>query len=254
MLSNSRRAFSQWLHGRLAAQKSKTVALLVTEDEIKDKQLDCLSHLHESEDFRNDLIMHKCAWFYTKDSMKRTLLLNFKPNKEKSGEVKHEKALRALGATAVSQLQAMKAADVEVIASGKINAEHLGIFANSMHLSNYEFTLKSDLKEEDSKEECHDQRTKRTKKTIDSITIAHEKELDQLQSYNFYKHCTDATIFARNLANTRGNPATTQWMEDQVRAMLSQSHTDTQKLIKDVRIVRGEELKQQGMNLFYAVG
>jgi hypothetical protein len=46
--------------------------------------------------------MHKCAWFYTKDNLKRCLLLNYKPAKEKSGEEKHEKALRALGATAVA--------------------------------------------------------------------------------------------------------------------------------------------------------
>jgi hypothetical protein len=46
----------------------------------------------------------------------------------------------------------MKASEVEIIASGKIDAEHLGTFYNSLHLSNYEFTLKSNLKEEDGEE------------------------------------------------------------------------------------------------------
>lgn len=57
--------------------------------------------------------------------------------------------MRGLGATAVAQLQAMKVSDVEVIASGKINADHLGVFYNSMHLSNYEFHLRSDMKDEE---------------------------------------------------------------------------------------------------------
>jgi hypothetical protein len=33
----SKRAFSSWMHTRLAAQKTKTLALLVHEDEVKDK-------------------------------------------------------------------------------------------------------------------------------------------------------------------------------------------------------------------------
>jgi leucyl aminopeptidase len=73
-----------------------------------------------------------------------------------------------------------------------------------------------------------------------------------MKSFNFYKHCTDATIFARNLSNTRANPATTQWMEDQIKQMLER--TDSEKLVKDVRIIKGEELQKMGMNLFYAVG
>ena len=67
----------------------------------------------------------------------------------------------------------MKVADVEVIASSKIDTEHLGIFSNSMHLSNYEFSTKSHIKDEEDKKEDDqekpDERTKRTKKTLDSI-------------------------------------------------------------------------------------
>ena len=100
----SRRAFSSWMHTRLAAQKTKTVALLVHDEEVNEKQLDCLSHLHDSQEFRQDLALRKYAWFYTKDSLKRCLLLHYKPDKDKSGELKHDKAMRALGATAVSQL------------------------------------------------------------------------------------------------------------------------------------------------------
>jgi leucyl aminopeptidase len=159
--------------------------------------------------------MRKYAWFYTKDSLKRCLLLHYKPDKDKSGELKHEKAMRTLGATACAQLQAMKVSEVEIIASGKIDAEHLGVFYNSLHLSNYEFTLRSDIKdEEDTKpEENPDERTKRTKKVIDVISLSHEKDLSSVDSFNYHKHSAEGVLFARNLANTRGNPATTLWME-----------------------------------------
>ena len=54
-----------------------------------------------------------------------------------------------------------------------------------MHLSNYEWTLKSEIKDEDSKqEEDPDERTKRTKKPIDSIELSHEKDLLALESFN----------------------------------------------------------------------
>ena len=41
---------------------------------------------------------------------------------------------------------------------------------------NYEFTLKTDLKDEsEPQEEEKDARCKRSKKTLDSITVSHEK-------------------------------------------------------------------------------
>lgn len=78
-----------------------------------------------------------------------------------------------------------------------------------MYLSNYEWTLKSDIKDEETKtEEDPDERTKRTKKPIDSIELSHEKDLRTLESFNKQVIAAEATIFARNLANVRGNPAT----------------------------------------------
>ena len=69
------------------------------EDEVKNKQLECLSHLHESQEFRDDLAFKKSLWAYTKDG-RRCLLLNFKPDKDN----KNDKTFRSLGATAVTQL------------------------------------------------------------------------------------------------------------------------------------------------------
>jgi hypothetical protein len=110
---SSRRYFSKWMHERLAtsmtADRQKTVALLVHHDEIKDKSLSCLDHLHHSQDWRHDLSLNKSCWFYTNDAtMRRCLLLQYKPEKEKEGESGSDdsevKTMRQLGAHAVSQL------------------------------------------------------------------------------------------------------------------------------------------------------
>jgi len=41
----------------------------VHDDEVKEKSLDCLSHLHDSQEFRHDLALRKAMWIYRKDTM-----------------------------------------------------------------------------------------------------------------------------------------------------------------------------------------
>lgn len=88
-------------------------------------------------------------------------------------------------------------------------------------LSNYEWSRKGnvddDEKKEDEEEEDVDERTKRKSKTIDSFSIDHEAEPTNSEDYAFSLRSAEATIFARDLANTRGSEATPCWMEAQVR-------------------------------------
>jgi len=66
----------------------------------------------------------------------------------------------------------MKLSDVEIICSEKIDAEHLGIFNNSFHLTNYEWFIKDDKKPEKAHE---DERMDRKSKVIDKVEISHDK-------------------------------------------------------------------------------
>lgn len=59
-----------------------------------------------------------------------------------------------------------------------------------------------------------------------------------------------ATTFARNLANVRGSVATPCYMEEQIRALCDQHKS----LIKEVKVVKGQELLDEKMGLFHAVG
>jgi hypothetical protein len=91
-----------------------------------------------------------------------------------------KKHMRELGSLACQKLQAKKSSDVEILCSPKVSTEHLGTFYNSFLLTNYEWTMKSNLEEktEEKKEEQTDERLKRKSKIIDSVLMAHESEMD----------------------------------------------------------------------------
>ena len=114
--------------------------------------------------------MEKHHWIYTND--RRTLIVQ-----HDSTEKDIKKHMRDLGSLTCQKLQAKKSSDVEILCSSKVNAEHLGAFYNSFLLTNYEWTMKSNLEEksEEKKEET-DERLKRKTKVIDSILLEHETE------------------------------------------------------------------------------
>lgn len=86
--------------------------------------------------------MSSSYWFYSPDTHKRTLLLQYsvKPD-AKPDDAK--KTIRSLGVKAAQELHAKKCDDVEIIFSDKIEQDLHGIFANSFHLTNYEFSLRT---------------------------------------------------------------------------------------------------------------
>ena len=91
--------------------------------------------------------------------------------------IAQSKTMRALAVNAVSQLQARKVSDVEVIASSKIDATALGAFITGFDLSNYDWSRKGNVEEEDKPKESEDEvdeRTKRKAKALDSFVISHE--------------------------------------------------------------------------------
>lgn len=58
-----------------------------------------------------------------------------------------------------------------------------------------------------------------------------------------------STIYARELANTRGSVATPCWMEARVHELVKGVPE-----IRSVKVIKGEELVFERMNLFHAVG
>lgn len=130
-----------------------------------------------------------------------------------------------------------------MLASSKVDPEHLATFHESFLLSNYEWSKKGNVEDEDEKKEDDegdevDERTKRKTKQLDSFTVAHEQDLTQVANYRFKVACAEATVYARNLANTRGSEATPDWMEDRVRELLSEFHWTS--AVRDLRVIKGD--------------
>ena len=57
--------------------------------------------------------------------------------------------MRDLAVNAVGQLKARKVSDVEVIASSSIDADSLSAFITGFDLSNYEWSQRGDVKEDE---------------------------------------------------------------------------------------------------------
>ena len=152
-----RRNFSTWLKNQIKTQKN-TIAIVATQDEIKSGELDTIlpPGLSKCEDFQADLKLSKAYWFYNE---KRMLLVAKGEDKE---DANVKKDWRSLGATTCGALQAKKVDKASVLLTQKAseNQENLGIFANSLTLSNYENVFK---KEEEPKEGDDPRTAKKTK-------------------------------------------------------------------------------------------
>lgn len=67
--------------------------------------------------------------------------------------------------------------------------------------------------------------------------------------YAFWIAAARSSEYARNICNVRGSTATPDYMEEQVVALVKGNPK-----IKEVRIIRGQQLVDLGMNLLHAVG
>ena len=75
--------------------------------------------------------------------------------------------------------------------------------------------------------------------------------MSQVESCTYSKIACEATKYARDLSNTRGSEAAPEWMEKQIRDLISSANCPN---VKEVRALRAKELQELGMNLFYNVG
>jgi leucyl aminopeptidase len=206
----------------LAAAPAKTVALMVTEADVKSDNLPSqLSAFTRSAEFKADLTMSQSAWAYTNDDLaRRVLLLQYKAEKDGNSAL----AMRKLGALAATQLQAKKVNDVELIASASLDKDLMGVFHNSFALSNYEYTEKT--APEKSEEEVTDERLNKWRKTIDSFEVSHESLDKEGEEFKFQAACVRATEFARNLANVRGSEADPTFVEEYITDLLDAHSLD----------------------------
>ena len=68
-----------------------------------------------------------------------------------------------------------------------------------------------------------DERTKRTKKNLDSIELVTESGAETQDGFRYWKVSAEATEMTRDWVNTRGSVADPEWMENSVRRIVDEA-------------------------------
>ena len=117
----------------------------------------------------------------------------------------------------------------QIVISDKIDSELLGVFANSVYLTNYEFTYKTDPKDiygytakSESEDEDADPRKDKVTKRLASVIISTKDSANILtdSKYAFWVAAARSAELSRNLGNTRATVADPDFMEQQVRNLI----------------------------------
>ena len=130
--------------------------------------------------------------------------------------------MRKIGVKTAQELHAKKTENAEILVSEAVDAELLGIFANSFYLTNYEFSMKTDPASRDpslkepSKDEDFDPRTRKFTKKISNVVISTKDCTNVLTDgkYAFWVAAARGSEYARNIANVRATVATPDFMEE----------------------------------------
>lgn len=86
--------------------------------------------------------------------------------------------------------------------------------------------------------------------TIDKVDVFHEDaDFNSRQDYLEKIASARATEYTRSIANIRGTEADPDFMEAKIRELVAGNES-----VKEVRVIKGQALKDLGMNLFYEVG
>eukprot|EP00347_Sterkiella_histriomuscorum_P016905 403351402 len=222
-----------------------TLAVIITQADLKDQSIEFLKPHTQSEHFVKDLESQKLTYIYS--GSQRFLLALYKPN-EKDSQEKQRGAIRTLAGNVVAQLQAKEVTNAHVLFSHTIDKDLAALAVNALVLSNYHFAIKQNNKSGSTPDKS-DYHYK-----IKSLTYSHSAyaDFEQDEQVRFQLVLAEATQLSRTLGNTRASIANPTYMEEQVRKLVD-SHAN-KEAIKSFTVITGKELEDQGMNLLYYVG
>jgi leucyl aminopeptidase len=185
-----------------------------------------------SAESREDLMKNKSVFTYPKRLYERSLL--FKLNEDSS--------VFSLASKAVNILNSKKLISADILIPKSMKDEKVIKLVNTAILSNYEFSLKTP--EEPSKDNPEPKKEEKTLQTLfleRGISAPDELELSMASAY--------CSLYARDLANTRGSEATPAFMVEKAQEVF-QSAPDK----VSIEVISGNQLKENGLHLLYAVG
>lgn len=230
MVEASESANSTWLRTalELVAADNKTPTLLVSQQDVQDKALQSLAHVHGNPNWVADLALNKSAWIYTNDESQRRVLVVQHVNGDGDQQSRAD-AIRSLGQHTCKALNAMKVAQTVVLVSSSVeqaDSALLGIFYNGLYWQNYQYDLRRDLPTKAADGDgagAADARTIRTKMNLDSIELVTESGAEKQDGFRYWRVAAEATEMTRDWVNTRGSVAHPKWLEDSVRRIVDEA-------------------------------
>jgi len=153
---------------------------------------------------------------------------------------------RALTSKIVRGIQSFN--ELHVMFSNQLSLSQRRVILNSLVLTNYKYSKKSDIKLDNNQGENEAQEKPPKDKFIEQINIIEDELIvKNKDNINFWLNMAFASIFTRNLANERGDP---DYLESEARKVIKQLNS------KDVNIevIKGKKLAENNLNLLYSVG
>lgn len=227
--------------------KQGGIVSVVTEKELKSDPPQWYKTASENDSFVSDLKKTKSAWIY--HEKERLLVATHDDSKDETPQ-KSAKAARGIAVKTMQALNAKKLTHAAFHLSEAFAPETFNQFVNASILSNYKYSKKEDVFSSDLTEEEKREKTV-VPQLLENIQYCTPNSLseDQLKDADFYITAAKSALFGRDVINTRGSEADPDFMEAQIGKV-----AEGQKNITDIHVIKGKELQDKGLNLFYAVG
>jgi leucyl aminopeptidase len=160
--------------------------------------------------------------------------------------------IRSVTSKAFKEMSSKKVEDVQIFFDDKIPLHHRRIAINTCILSNYKFKVEGNPKQDT--EEDQETAEENTKKNgiVKNIEILADNAMQtKIDSFAMWVNMANASLYTRNLANTRPNIADCDYFEE-IALKLYNNNKNSSKL--SIEVIKGDQLKEKGMNLIHAVG
>jgi len=190
----------------------------------------------------------KSAWIFG-DNNKRILVSNFETKKDDTS-AKINKAARSMAVKTMQEIKAKKISNASWHLGDNISPEAVSHFASACVLMNYQNSRKVDifapeLTEEEKKEQSV------IPALMDQLNIHSPLDFTQKQvaDAEFRINSAHCALYGRDVINMRGSEAAPDFMEQEIRLL-----AEGKQGISNINVIKGEQLREKGLNLFYNVG
>ena len=141
----------------------------------------------------------------------------------------------------------MKIASVEFVFSNEIDnyVELIGHFEAQFVYANHKETLKR----KNEGKEGQDPRAVRILTNVEHYKVTAKEEFMNSDSYNLQKVGSFSALTSKEFVNVRASIADPEWCEARVHEVCKDA-----KQVKEVKVIKGQELVDLGMNLIWNVG